>query len=70
MGDYFLQLAAYAMAHNHVYNTKITQGVILLCTKDNLFQRFVVDGPEFVAHQHGFLARVSQYYKEKGINVA
>ena len=70
VGDYFLQLAAYAMAHNHVYNTKITQGVILLCTKDNLFQRFVVDGPEFVAHQHGFLARVSQYYKEKGINVA
>jgi hypothetical protein len=64
--EYFLQLAAYAMAHNHIYKTQITQGVILMCTKDNYFQRFIVDGPEFVAHQHKFLARVGQYYKEKG----
>jgi len=35
--DYYMQLAAYAMAHNCVYNTQITQGVILLCTKDNYF---------------------------------
>ena len=68
--DYFLQLAAYAMAHNHIYNTQITQGVILLCTKDNLFQRFIVDGPEFVACQHKFLIRVGQYYKEKGQTMA
>ena len=68
--DYFLQLAAYAMAHNHIYNTKITQGVILLCTKDNLFQRFVTDGSEFVTYQHKFLARVGQYYDEKGRDVA
>ena len=68
--DYFLQLAAYAMAHNHIYNTQITQGVILLCTKDNLFQRFVTDGSEFVTYQHKFLARVGQYYKEKGKDVA
>ena len=66
VGDYFLQLAAYAMAHNHVYNTQITQGVILLCTKDNLFQRFIVDGSEFVTYQHKFLERVDQYYREKG----
>ena len=68
--DYFLQLAAYAMAHNHVYNTQITQGVILLCTKDNYFQRFITDGAKFVAYQHKFLARVGQYYKEKGKDVA
>ena len=68
--DYFLQLAAYAMAHNHIYNTQITQGVILLCTKDNLFQRFMKDGSEFVTYQHKFLARVGQYYDEKGRDVA
>ena len=28
--DYFMQLGAYAMAHNCVYDTEITQGVILL----------------------------------------
>ena len=64
--DYFLQLAAYAMAHNHIYNTQITQGVILLCTKDNYFQRFLASGAEFVTYQHRFLARVSQYYAERG----
>jgi hypothetical protein len=64
--DYFLQLAAYAMAHNHIYHTNITQGVILMCTKDNFFQRFMTEGSEFVTYQHKFLARVGQYYKERG----
>ena len=30
--DYFLQIGAYSLAHNTVYNSNITQGVILLCT--------------------------------------
>jgi len=65
IGDYFTQLAAYAMAHNYVYNTKITQGVILMCTKDNLFQKFSVDGQEFIKFQHNFLRRVGQYYSDQ-----
>ena len=36
--DYMLQLAAYTMAHNYVYDTKIQQGVILMCSKDGYFQ--------------------------------
>ena len=42
--DYFMQLGAYALAHNQVYNTDITQGVILMCTPDNYFQKFSVNG--------------------------
>jgi len=63
--DYFLQLGAYAMGHNTVYGTKIDRGVVLMCTKDNLFQRFEVEGQEFVNYQHDFLRRVDQYYKNK-----
>jgi genome maintenance exonuclease 1 len=63
--DYFLQLGAYAMGHNTVYGTKIDRGVVLMCTKDNLFQRFEVEGQEFVNYQHEFLRRVDQYYKNK-----
>jgi len=63
--DYFLQLAAYAMGHNTIYGTKIDRGVVLICTKDNLFQRFEVEGKEFVNYQHEFLRRVDQYYKNK-----
>jgi hypothetical protein len=38
--DYYLQLGAYSLAHNVVYNSRITQGIVLLCTVDNLFQDF------------------------------
>ena len=61
--DYFVQLAAYAMAHNYVYNTKIQSGIILMCTKDFLFQKFEVSGREFVRYQHAFLKKVDQYHK-------
>jgi len=62
--DYFMQLAAYAMAHNQVYKTEITQGVILMCTPDNYFQKFQVKGKEFIRYQHKFLEKVDQYYKK------
>ena len=63
--DYFLQLGAYAMAHNYVYRTQITQGVILMCTPDNYFQKFQIKGKEFIKYQHQFLERVSKYYETK-----
>jgi len=61
--DYFCQLGAYCMAHNYVYNTKIQSGIILMCSKDLLFQKFEVEGKEFVKHQHEFLRKVEQYYQ-------
>ena len=61
--DYIMQLAAYAMAHNQVYGTEITQGVILMCTPDNYFQKFQVKDQEFISYQHKFLEKVDLYYK-------
>ena len=61
--DYFMQLAAYAMAHNQVYGTEIRQGVILMCTPDNYFQKFQLKGKEFKEYQHKFLEKVDLYYK-------
>ena len=63
--DYFMQLGAYAMAHNYVHRTEITQGVILMCTPDNYFQKFQVKGKEFIKYQHQFLERVNKYYEQK-----
>jgi len=63
IGDYFTQLAAYAMAHNHVYDTQIQQGVILMCSKDGFFQKFVVSDKEFKEYKYTFLEKVDQYYK-------
>ena len=63
ISDYFCQLGAYCMAHNYVYGTKIQSGIILMCSKDLLFQKFEVSGREFVRHQHDFLRKIDQYYQ-------
>ena len=63
--DYFMQLGAYAMAHNCVYDTGITQGVILMCTPDNYFQKFQIKGKEFIKYQHKFLERLDKYYNDQ-----
>jgi genome maintenance exonuclease 1 len=59
--DYFVQLAAYAMAHNHIYGTKIQSGTILMCTKDNMFQRFDIKDKEFQRFSWEWLRRVDLF---------
>jgi hypothetical protein len=60
--DYCLQLAGYAMAHNFIYKTSITKGVIMMCSKDNYYQEFVIEGAELQKYKHEFLRKVGQYY--------
>jgi len=64
--DYFLQLAAYAMAHDQVYGTCVEQGVILMCSKDGFFQRFIVNGKNFTRYKHKFLEKIGQFYRKTG----
>ena len=63
--EYYLQLGAYSLAHDKVYGTNINQGVILLCTKDLMFQRFIVDAERLKDCQKRFLEKVEQYYSMK-----
>lgn len=60
--DYFLQLAAYAMAHNHTHGTEISNGTILMCSADNIYQEFEISDNEFELYTHKWLERVEQYY--------
>ena len=66
--DYYLQLGAYSLAHNVVYNSQITQGIILLCTVDNLFQDFRIQGEKLQEYQNKFLEKVEQYYHQRNMN--
>ena len=66
--DYFLQLGAYTLAHNVVYKTSITSGVILLCTVDNLFQDFKIDGAELIMYQNLFLGRLKKFNELKNLS--
>ena len=62
IGDYFLQMAAYGMAHDAVYGTNIEQGVIMMCSKDGFYQQFVIEGKEFRDAKHKFLGRLNEFY--------
>ena len=62
IGDYFLQMAAYGMAHDAVYGTNIEQGVIMMCSKDGFYQQFVIEGKEFKEAKHNFLRRLDGFY--------
>ena len=60
--DYFVQLTAYANAHDEVHGTKIRKGVIFMCTKDNVYQEFIIEGNEFDKYSDMWFKRVEQYY--------
>lgn len=63
--DYCIQLAAYTMAHNYVYKTNISKGVIMMCSKDNYYQEFIIQGLEMKKYMHQWLKRIDQYYEEQ-----
>lgn len=69
--DYFLQLCAYATAHNEVYKTNIKRGVIFMCSRgdDSLkvggetYQQFDLLPEDFNMWQDRWFARVEDYYR-------
>jgi genome maintenance exonuclease 1 len=71
--DYFVQLCAYAEAHNELHGTKIKKGVVLMCVKPTLdeqmnmvtqpeYQEFVLEGREFEKYRDLWWKKVEQYY--------
>ena len=62
--DYYMQIAAYAMAHDYIHGSKIQQGIIMVCTPDLYMQEFRFQGIELRQWKHKFLARLNQFYEE------
>jgi len=66
--DYFLQLAAYAEAHNDTYGTDINTGVILMCAKpatendDPVYQEFILEPKDYAYWRDQWMRRVELYY--------
>jgi genome maintenance exonuclease 1 len=60
--DYFVQLAAYANAHNEVHGTKIRKGVIFMCSAANEYQEFIVEGAEFDKYTDMWFKRCEGFY--------
>ena len=60
--DYYLQMAAYATAHNKVYDTNIREGHIFMCSRDLQYQQFDLWPDEFDYWAGQWLDRVAEYY--------
>ena len=60
--DYFMQVAAYAMAHDHVYGSKIKQAILMICTPDLYYHEFKVQDEELRHWKHRFLVRLNMFY--------
>lgn len=71
--DYFLQLTAYALAHNELYGTKIRKGVIMMCVRPDevgpgvwaepQYQEFILSEEKFDYWSNKWWDRVESYYK-------
>ncbi len=61
--DYFMQCAAYALAHNEVYSTDIQAGLIFIVSHSGEYQQFMVKDKEFDTYTNKWLDKVEEFYK-------
>ena len=73
--DYYLQLTAYALAHNEVHGTNIRKGVVLMCVQPKLneklemidtpvYQEFILKPEDFSYWERRWWDRVEEYYSK------
>ena len=60
--DYFMQGAAYSMAHNALFGTDIRQIAIFMCSRDCEWQLFELKENEFDEYTEKWAHRVGQFY--------
>ena len=63
--DYFIQVAAYAMAHDELYKSTIRQAVIMICTPDLYYQEFKIQDQNLRSYKHKWLKRLDMYHELK-----
>ena len=61
--DYFLQIAAYALAHDYTHKSQVRQGVIMVCTPDLYYQEFKIQDEALRSWKHRFLKRLDMYHE-------
>jgi len=63
--DYFVQLVAYGLAHNNMFGTDIKCGVVLMCSRANTFQHWVIENEEWTHYENLWWGRVEKFYTEQ-----
>ena len=63
--DYFLQLTAYAEAHNEIYGTDIREGHVFMCSRAKEYQQFDIWPDEYDEWRTEWYNRVYQFYEQQ-----
>ena len=66
--DYFLQGAAYCMAHDTIYGTYIDKFVIMMCSPEPYYQEFILQGQELKEYKYKWLERLDIYHRNSYID--
>ena len=64
--DYYLQLTAYALAHNELFGTNIREGHIFMCSRDLTYQQFDLWPDDFDEWSDRWWNRCEEYYSKFG----
>lgn len=60
--DYYMQLAAYGLAHNELYGTDIKSGAIFMTARDGNYKTFFINGLKWQEACDNWSRRVDAYY--------
>jgi ATP-dependent exoDNAse (exonuclease V) beta subunit len=60
--DYMLQLCAYIIAHNNLFNTDIKTGVIFMASRDYEFREFVLEKQDFNKYSDMWFERLETFF--------
>ena len=63
--DYYLQLVAYAEAHNEVFGTKIREGHVFMVSRDLQYQQFDIWPDDYDHWKDRWWNRVYEYYEKQ-----
>lgn len=66
--EYFLQLAAYNLAHDWQYKTKVDSIMIFLCMRDGAYEKKVVSFDELEKYQNKWLERLTLFEEQAETN--
>ena len=64
--DYYIQLAAYIMAHDALFGTKMEAGVILMASRGMNLQMFTINGQKLDDYKYKWLKKCEKYYNLEG----
>lgn len=64
--DYYLQMTAYALAHNELFGTDIREGHVFMCSRAGEYQQFDLWPDDFSEWADRWWSRCEEYYSKFG----